>query len=93
MNDEVLKHAQKLVAERLSQRRKALGMSQQEVADKAGLGWATVQRIEAGHFGPDFKTLMRLCFALDLYFFVEEKEASTPLADAMKNKWGKPGEN
>lgn len=54
----------KKVAKRLKQYRLDAGMSQQEVADNAGIDRKTVNRIENFHFMPNIDTLLRLTTAL-----------------------------
>ena len=39
-------------------------MSQDRLAQKAGIDRKTVNRIENGHFSPSLQTLIRLCSAL-----------------------------
>lgn len=48
------------------ERRKELGMTQQELADKMGTSQAQVWRIESGAFNPTSKTLARLEGALGI---------------------------
>ena len=86
MKDEVIEQARDLIAGFIVNRRKQLGYSQQATADRAGLGLRTVQRIEAKHFLPDMKTLLKLCQALDCYFFFAEKESSDDLVEMMRNR-------
>ncbi len=54
----------KKVAKRLKQYRLDAGLSQQEVADNAGIDRKTVNRIENFHFMPNIDTLLRLTTAL-----------------------------
>lgn len=54
----------KKVAERLKQFRMNAGMTQQEVADYAGIDRKTVNRIENNHFSPNLDTMFRICVAL-----------------------------
>lgn len=54
----------KKVAKRLKQYRLDAGMSQQEVADFAGIDRKTVNRIENFHFMPNIDTFLRLTTAL-----------------------------
>ncbi len=50
---------------RMAQRRVELGMTQAELAEQAGVGKRTVERIESGT-DTQFSTLIRLLTALDL---------------------------
>lgn len=56
-----IKKQQEQLAQRLYETRKALGLTQQEVADFAGIDRKTVNRIENNHFSPNVETLLRLC--------------------------------
>lgn len=48
----------------ISERRKALGITQTELAEMAGIGIATVKDIERGKGNPSLKTLQQLCVVL-----------------------------
>ena len=48
----------------ISERRKALGITQTELAEMAGVGIATVKDIERGNGNPSLKTLEQLCTVL-----------------------------
>ncbi len=48
----------------ISERRKALGITQTELAEMAGVGIATVKDIERGKGNPSLKTLEQLCTVL-----------------------------
>lgn len=56
----------KKIAKRLKQYRLDAGMSQQEVADNAGIDRKTVNRIENLHFLPNIDTLLRLAKAFSI---------------------------
>ena len=94
MNEQVLHEARELIAGFISTRRKELGVSQAELAERTGLGIATIKRMEDAKFWPNMKQFMILCHALDLYFFVEEKEGNGPYAKTMRGRWsGKADKN
>jgi putative transcriptional regulator len=57
----------KKVANRLKQYRLDAGLTQQEVADFAGIDRKTVNRIENLHFSPNIDTLLRLSKALGFH--------------------------
>lgn len=48
----------------ISERRKALGITQTELAEMAGICIATVKDIERGKGNPSLKTLEQLCMVL-----------------------------
>jgi len=88
ITNEVINEAANLIGSFVIERRKALGLTQKQLADRAGLGIATVKRVELGKFVPDGKSLLKLCAALDCYFFFAEKESNEPLVTAMRKRWG-----
>lgn len=53
-----------ILGERIERYRLEAGLTQAELADRAGLGKRTVERIEAGH-GAELVTLIRVLRALD----------------------------
>jgi len=72
---------------RLAEARRDKGMTQQELADKAGVHISHVQRIEAGTSQPTVEILKRLAEALqvslDMLVFERTSEAATQrLSDA-----------
>ncbi len=93
MNEKVLLEARKLIAGFIADRRIELKMTQEELAEKTGLGIATIKRFEAGKFWINLQTLIVICNALDMYFFLEEKESGKDLAKIMQDRWGKPSKN
>lgn len=92
MNEKVLISARKLTADFLRNRRRELGLTQEELAEKSELGIATIKRAESAKFFLNTKQLWMLCNALDLYFFMEEKEKDSDLVNSMKYRFqnGKP---
>jgi len=62
--DKSLAPKERKVAKRLLDLRTERGLSQSELADKAGLDRKTVNRIENDHFSPNLNTFIRLCKAL-----------------------------
>ena len=72
MTDEVLL---RLVGERLSGCRLARNLTQQQLAEQAGLGLRTVQRLELGAAATQLSGFIRVCRVLGL---VENLEAFIP---------------
>lgn len=62
---EIIKKERK-VAEKIKDLRIERGMSQNALADKAGIDRKTVNRIENNHFSPNLNTLFRLCDTLSV---------------------------
>lgn len=85
--------ARELIAGFLRNRRVELGMTQEELAEKTGLHVHTIKRIEAAKFWLKLDTLLVVCHHLNLFFFVEEKDANTPTAKLMRERWGVPSKN
>ncbi len=72
MTDEALL---RLLGERLSDVRLARNLTQQQLAEQAGLGLRTVQRLELGATATQLSGFIRVCRALGL---VENLEAFIP---------------
>ena len=53
-----------ILARRVKERRKSLGLTQEQLADRAGLTINFVGRLEIGERSPSFATLVRLAKAL-----------------------------
>lgn len=53
------------LAEKLRRRRRAAGLSQVELARRAGVRAETLNRIERGHTEPDFTTIRKLVLAMN----------------------------
>lgn len=92
IKDEVINEARDLIAGFILSRRKELNFTQQDLADRAGLGLATIQRIEGKKFIPDGKSLLKICYALDCFFFFGEKESDEPFIQAFRDRWNRPGD-
>ena len=68
----------------LSQRRRLLGLTQMEVAERAGLTQPNVARIEKGEMVPRLDTLCKMARALDMKLMFEplgdHEEAATAIS-------------
>jgi transcriptional regulator with XRE-family HTH domain len=53
--------------------RKKQGLSQVELAEKAGLGVATIKRLETGKFFPDGNSLLKLAEALNCVLILKNE--------------------
>ena len=92
MNDNVLTGARELIAGFLKSRREELGLSQQALADRSGLGVMTIIRMEQARFWPNMKQFLIVCHHLDLFFFVEEKNSKKEMATLMRERWRRDGD-
>lgn len=78
-------------ARRLKERRKSLGLKQQDIADHLGISNTTVSKWEHGIFDPDTSTLKKLAAYLrvDVNYLVgfdeEEKEPIIALLEKVKD--------
>ena len=61
-------------------RRRAVGLSQAELARRAGVRPETLNRIERGRTTPDFATIRKLVVAIDA-----EVRAATDVAETLNN--------
>ena len=93
INDKILEEARKLTASFLKNRRKELGLTQAQLAERCGMKQESIARMEASKFYLNTKQLWILCNALDLYFFLEEKESTSPTTISMRDRWGKISPN
>lgn len=60
----VIKKQTTKVAEQITNKRKKAGLSQDALAELAGIDRKTVNRIENGHFSPSMETFFRIAHAL-----------------------------
>lgn len=68
INNKVLDEAGNYIAGFIRSRREELGMTQQELADKCGIGLRTVIRLESGKFWLNTKQLIVICYHLKANF-------------------------
>lgn len=70
-----------LLGQAIRKRRKQLGMTQEELAEKLGLGHQALSRIEHGHIAPKMDRLPLIahslqCTVSDLFRYTESKNSS-----------------
>jgi transcriptional regulator with XRE-family HTH domain len=65
------------VAEQVAERRKAIGLSQKELAELTGTTQSAIARLESGGRPPRIDTLLRIAEALDCDLTVELRPRST----------------
>ena len=71
------------LAEKLIRRRRASGLSQAELARRAGIRPETLNRIERGKTTPDFRTVRKLVVAMDA---VEQEAVSEKITKPSKKQ-------
>lgn len=91
MNEKALLEARSLISDFLKARREELGITQVELAEKTGMGVATIQRFESGRFWLNMKQYLLLCHHLQCYPFLEAVESKSELATMMRNRWKRTG--
>lgn len=87
MTNETLNKAREIVAGFLKARRIELGLTQQQLADKSGLGLRTIVRFEAGQFWLVMKQYFILCEALGLVPAIGKIEDNEPIVNAIREGW------
>lgn len=92
MSDKVLLEARGLISGFLRQRREELGMTQQELADLADMGIATVKRFESGRFWLNLKQYLILCHHLKCYPFLGTYEGKDEFSKMMRDRWKRPAD-
>ena len=65
-------------AERLRQLRKAAGLTQQQLADRSGLAWSTIQQFESARREPAFAILVKLAAGLGVSLSAFDPPAAEP---------------
>lgn len=95
MNIDQLHPNQQILAElghRLARMRKQRGFSQVRLAEQAGIGIATLKRIEAGH-DSQMESWLKLLKALDLVSALDAflpESFSSPMQEVLESKKGRP---
>lgn len=87
MNEKVLEAARQMFAGRVKERRLELGLSQEELADATGVARKTINALENGHFWPTLKLVFQLSEPLKMFITMEEWEANTSIAEALRKNW------
>jgi len=63
-----------ILRKRIKEKRKALGYTQNDLAELSGLSGNSIGRIELGQAEPSLKTIMKILDVLGLELFVQVKE-------------------
>ncbi|AEE92483.1 Helix-turn-helix domain protein [Tepidanaerobacter acetatoxydans Re1] len=77
------------IGKRIRQLRESLGLSNRQLAIKAGLSQPVMNRIENGNRKADIETLEKICYALGItlidFFSIDEEEMSPEYLELLKN--------
>lgn len=87
MNEKTLHEARKIIAGFLKKRREEIGMSQATLAEKTGLGIATIKRAENADFWLGMKQYLLICEALHLFPAIATFEEDSSFAAMMRATW------
>jgi len=87
MQEQILQEARQLISGFLKNRRVELNITQDELAEKSGMGIATIRRFESGKFWLNLKQYLILCHHLKCYPFIEEIESDKQFAKMMRERW------
>ncbi|MEO1021362.1 MAG: helix-turn-helix transcriptional regulator [Bacteroidota bacterium] len=79
INQEAIDEARDSIVDFIIQRRKNMKLTQIQLAKRAGVSTRTLQRIESEKYIAQADNLLKICYALDCYFFFAEKENDTPV--------------
>ncbi|WP_407647081.1 helix-turn-helix transcriptional regulator [Goekera deserti] len=82
--DEVRTARRKALGDAIRLRRQSLGMSQEQLADRAGIERKSVSRVETGAYSPSVDRLWRIGDALGLPLHVLLAPAGYTLHDAVR---------
>jgi HTH-type transcriptional regulator/antitoxin HipB len=82
MTDQIARNP-KQAGEAVRRRRRALGMTQMDIAEKTSLRPATISGVEAGKAGTELRTLFDILTALDMELVVRprSKESTDTIED------------
>lgn len=87
MKDKATSQALQLISGFLRNRRKALGITQDELAELTGMGVATIRRFESGKSWINLKQYLILCQHLKCYPLISEIEGKKGFSRIMRERW------
>lgn len=87
MTDDTLQQALRIIGDYLRRRREELGLTQTDVARRAGISLRTVQRVESADSWIGLKQFLQICEVLHLFPTVVEMESDTEIAKALRSAW------
>lgn len=92
MNEEKITEARKMLCQYLSLVAKEKGLSTYKIAEITGFKQQNVSRMFAGRYAPSLDNFIKLCDAIGVYIFILEKESQDDLAQIMRDRWRRPGD-
>lgn len=87
LDENTVKEFGKVIGKTIEARRKELKITQEQLAEMIGVHFTTINRLENAKFSPRLELFARVCHALDLFFFVEEKDSKEKLSQLMRDRW------
>lgn len=88
-NEEKYKEARKMLCQRLKDLARDKGITQEQIAERTGFTQNNVSRMLSGRYPPTLDNYIKLCEAIDCYFFIIDKDAYDNLAEVMRIRCGK----
>ena len=92
MNELKYQEARKILLRFLSDQAKEKGITHEQIAAKTGFDRSNVGRMLAGKFSPSLDNFIRLAEAVNVYFFLEDKDSDSDLVEIMKNRHKRPSD-
>lgn len=86
INPEYVAQVRQVIGGWLLDFRKEKGITQEQLAERLGIGKATISKIESGKW-LSIEMLIKLSVELDFFIFLVEKESKDDLATAMRDRW------
>jgi transcriptional regulator with XRE-family HTH domain len=92
MNNQKIIEARKILMEYLRNQAKEKGISTYRIAELTGYKQPNVHRMLSGEHPITLDNFITLCDVLNSYVFVIDKEADDDLAETMRNRYRRPGD-
>ena len=89
-NPEKYSEARKILLRFVADQAKEKGITQEDIAERTGFSRSNVSRMLAGRFAPTLDNFIRLAEAVEVYFFLESKDAKSENAEFMRDRHKRP---
>lgn len=93
INEQKFREARKMLMEYLRATALEKGITHAQIAEKTGFSPNNVSRMLMGHYAPSLDNFLRLAEAINIYFFIIDKDEDDELVQIMKNRWGRVSES